>query len=175
MKAEIVKPKKEEKETKSVKEAGNIITPIIYLVLGLLLIFKNEKVMEFFFYVVGIIIIIYGIKSFVVYYQNKELVRYKNINLSIAIVSVIIGVLLILLSGALQAFVQYTIGFIFIFIGLSRLLVSISFNNYKSLSTLINIALIIFGVCSMFSNLILIGLGIILVINSILLFIEYFR
>ena len=75
----------------------------------------------------------------------------------------------------MQAFIQYTIGFVFIFIGLSRLITSISFNNYKNLSTLVNIALIIFGVCSMFSNLVLIGLGIILVINAIILFIEYFK
>ena len=173
MKAEIIKPNKEDKDVKRMD--NNILTPIIYLVLGLLLIFKNDKVMELIFYVIGIVIIIYGIKSFVLYYQNKELVRYKNINLSVAIVSIIIGVLLIILSGFLQAFIQYTIGFVFIFIGLSRLLTSISFNNYKNLSTLVNIALIIFGVCSMFSNLVLIGLGIILVINAIILFIEYFK
>ena len=173
MKTEIIKPNREDNDVKRMD--NNILTPIIYLVLGLLLIFKNDKVMEFIFYVIGIVIIIYGIKSFVLYYQNKELVRYKNINLSVAIVSIIIGVLLIILSGFLQAFIQYTIGFVFIFIGLSRLLTSISFNNYKNLSTLVNIALIIFGVCSMFSNLVLIGLGIILVINAIILFIEYFK
>ena len=68
MKAEIIKPNKEDKDVKRMD--NNILTPIIYLVLGLLLIFKNDKVMEFIFYVIGIVIIIYGIKSFVLYYQN---------------------------------------------------------------------------------------------------------
>ena len=36
MKAEIIKPKKEKKETK------NLLNPIIYLVLGLLLMFKSN-------------------------------------------------------------------------------------------------------------------------------------
>ena len=87
MKAEIIKPKKEKKETK------NLLNPIIYLVLGLLLMFKSNEVVELLFYVLGIIVIIYGIKSFILYYQNKEIVQYKNINLTIAIVSIIIGVL----------------------------------------------------------------------------------
>ena len=95
MKAEIIKPKKEKKESK------NLLNPIIYLVLGLLLMFRSNQVVELLFYVLGIIVIIYGIKSFVLYYQNKEIVQYKNINLTIAVVSIIIGVLLIVLSGVL--------------------------------------------------------------------------
>ena len=72
MKAEIIKPKKEKKETK------NLLNPIIYLVLGLLLMFKSNEVVELLFYVLGIIVIIYGIKSFILYYQNKEIVQYKT-------------------------------------------------------------------------------------------------
>ena len=57
MKAEIIKPKKEKKEARS------LLNPIIYLVLGLLLMFRSNEVVELLFYVLGIIIIIYGIKS----------------------------------------------------------------------------------------------------------------
>ena len=136
MKAEIIKPKKE------MKEARSLLNPIIYLVLGILLMFKSNEVMELIFYVLGIIIIIYGIKSFVLYYQNKEIVQYKNINLTIAVVSIIIGVLLIVLSGVLETSIRYVLGFFFIFMGVSRLLTSISFNNYKNFSTVSNIILI---------------------------------
>ena len=66
MKAEVIKPKKE------MKEARSLLNPIIYLVLGILLIFKSNEVVELLFYVLGIIVIIYGIKSFVLYYQNKD-------------------------------------------------------------------------------------------------------
>ncbi len=170
MKAEIIKPKKEVKETR------NLLTPIIYLVLGILLMFKSNEVVELLFYVLGIIIIIYGIKSFVVYYQNKELVQYKNINLTIAIASIIIGVLLIILSGVLEASIRYVLGFFFIFIGISRLLTAISFNDYKNFSTISNIVLIALGIYSIFfSNAVLVIIGIILVINAIMLFVDYFR
>ena len=170
MKSEIIKPKKE------MKEARSLLNPIIYLVLGLLLIFKSNEVVELLFYVLGIIIIIYGIKSFALYYQNKDVVQYKNINLTVAIASVIIGVLLIVLSGVLEASIRYVLGFFFIFIGVSRILTSISFNNYKNFSTLSNIVLIALGIYSIFfSNAVLVIIGIILVINALILFIEYFR
>ena len=170
MKTEIIKPKKE------MKEARSLFNPIIYLVLGLLLMFKSNEVIELLFYVLGIIIIIYGIKSFVVYYQNKDVVHYKNINLTVAIASVIIGVLRIVLSGVLEASIRYVLGFFFIFMGISRLLTSISFNNYKNFSTISNIILIALGIYSIFfSNAVLVIIGVILVINAIILFIEYFR
>ncbi len=170
MKAEIIKPKKEKKEVRS------LLNPIIYLVLGLLLMFRSNEVVELLFYVLGIIIIIYGIKSFVLYYQNKDVVQYKNINLTIAIASVIIGVLLIVLSGVLEASIRYVLGFFFIFMGVSRILTSVSFNNYKNFSTLSNVILIALGIYSIFfSNAVLVIIGAILVINAIILFIEYFK
>lgn len=170
MKAEIIKPKKE------VKEARSLLNPIIYLVLGLLLMFKSNEVVELLFYVLGIIIIIYGIKSFIIYYQNREIVQYKNINLSVAITSIIIGVLLIILSSVLEASIRYVLGFFFIYMGVSRILTSISFNAYKSFSTLSSIVLIVLGVYSIFfSNAVLVIIGGILVINSIILFIDYFK
>ena len=145
-------------------------------VLFLLVIGKRLQVVELLFYVLGIIVIIYGIKSFVLYYQNKEIVQYKNINLTIAVVSIIIGVLLIVLSGVLETSIRYVLGFFFIFMGVSRLLTSISFNNYKNFSTVSNIILIALGIYSIFfSNAVLVIIGVILVINAIILFIDYFK
>ena len=170
MKADIVKPKRE------VKEVRSLLNPIIYLVLGLLLMFKSNEVVKLLFYILGIIIIIYGIKSFVVYYQNKEIVQYKNINLSVAITSIIMGILLIILSGILEASIRYVLGFFFIYMGISRILTSISFSTYKSFSTLSSIVLIALGIYSIFfSNAVLVIIGGILVINAIILFIDYFR
>lgn len=170
MKGEIIKPKKER------KEASNFLNPIIYLVLGLLLMFKSNEVVKILFYILGIIVIIYGIKAFITYYQNKDLAQYKNINLSVGITSIIIGVLLIILSDALEISIRYVLGFFFIYMGISRILTSISFNTYKSFSSLSSIVLIALGVYSIFfSNAVLVIIGGILVINAIILFIDYFR
>lgn len=170
MKTEVIKPKKEKKDSKT------LLTPIIYLILGVILAFKSNEAIKLLFYIIGILVIIYGIKSFVVYYQNKEDVQYKNINLSIAIVSVIIGILLIALSGVLEISIRYIIGFFLLYMGISRLLTQISFGDLKNWGMLSNIILIVLGVYSIFfSNAVLVIIGWILIINAILLFWEYLK
>ena len=169
-KTEIIKPKKEKKDNK------NIITPIIYLILGFILAFKSDEAVKLVFYILGIIVIVYGIKAFMTYYQNRDNIQIKNINLSIAIVSILIGSLLIILAGALNMGIRYILGFFMIFIGISRFLTDYSLSNYKNLSTMSNIVLIILGIFSIFvSNAVLVIIGWILIANAALLFFEYFK
>lgn len=169
-KTEIIKPKKEKKDNK------NIITPIVYLILGFILAFKSDEAVKLVFYILGIIVIVYGIKAFMTYYQNRDNIQIKNINLSIAIVSILIGSLLIILAGALNMGIRYILGFFMIFIGISRFLTDYSLSNYKNLSTMSNIVLIILGIFSIFvSNAVLVIIGWILIANAALLFFEYFK
>lgn len=168
-KTEIIKPKKEKKD-------NNILVPIIYLILGIVLAFKSDQAVELIFYILGIVIIIYGIKSFLVYYKNKENIQLKNINLSIAVISLLGGILLIILAGAINLGIRYVIGFFMIFIGICRLLTDYSLGSYKKLSTLSNIILIILGIFSIFvTHAILVIIGWILIVNALLLFWEYFK
>lgn len=169
-KTEIIKPKKEGKESK------NVLTPIIYLILGFILAFKSDEAVKLVFYILGLMIIIYGIKSFMTYYQNRDNTQLNNINLSISIISILIGVLLIILAGALNLGIRYILGFFMIFIGISRLLTDYSLNSYKNFNTMSNIILIILGIFSIFvSNAILVVIGWILIVNALLLFFEYFK
>ena len=110
------------------------------------------------------------------YYQNKDNIQFKNINLLIGIISVLIGALLIILAGALNLGIRYILGFFMIFIGVSRLFTDYSLSNYKSFNTMSNIVLVILGIFSIFvSNAVLVIIGWILIVNSILLFFEYFK
>lgn len=170
MKTEIIKPKKQKKDN------SNLVTPIIYLIIGIILAFKSNEAIQLLFYIIGILIIVYGVKSLVDYYKNKSIVQFKNVNLSIAVISIILGVLIILLSETLEVSIRYLLGFFLIYMGISRLLTSISFNDYKNWSTVSNILLIILGIYSIFiSNAILVFIGWLLIINAIILFIDYWR
>ncbi len=169
MKTEIIKPKKEKKD-------NNLVTPIIYLILGIILAFRSNEAIQLLFYVIGILVIVYGFKSLIDYYKNKNMAQFKNVNLTIAIVSIILGVLLIILSETLEISIRYILGFFLIYMGISRLLTSISFNNYKNWSTVSNILLILLGLYSIFiSNAILVFVGWILIVNAVILFIDYWR
>ncbi len=170
MKTEVIKPKKE-KQTNN-----NLLTPIIYLLLGVILAFFSNEAVQFIFYVLGILIIVYGLKSIITYYQNKNLAQFKNINLSVGIVSIIIGVLLIVLAGALETSIRYVLGFFLIYMGISRFLTDYSFGTYKNWRSLSNLVLVILGIYSIFvSNVVFVIIGWILIANAVILFWDYLK
>ncbi len=172
MKSEIIKPKKNTNNNKS------IVTAVIYLILGIILAFFSNEAVQLLFYAIGILVIVYGVKSFIEYYQNKDIVQYKGINLGVAIISVIVGILLIVLSNAIEVSIRYILGFFLVYMGISRLLTQFGFGFNKSalVDTVSSIVLIILGIYSIFfSNAVLVIIGWLLIINSILLFIDAFR
>lgn len=170
---EIIKPKKEKQNKLS---TDLIITPIVYLILGVILAFFSNEAVELVFYVLGIIAMIYGAKSLLSWYQNRDTIQYKNINLSMGIVSILIGLGLIIFSRFLEAGIRYVIGFFMIYFGLTKLMMQMGLGAKPNLSYVSNIALIVMGVFSIFwSNVILVIIGWLLIINAVLLFLEYIK
>ena len=170
IKVDVIKPNDGKKDNNS------LINPVMYLDMGIMLAFYSNAVVKIFFYIIGVIVIIYGIKSLLEYYRNKDSVQFKNINLSIGIVSIIIGLLLIILSDALEVSIRYVLGFFLIYMGVSRLLTQYSFGNYKKIQMLSNVVLIIMGIYSIFvSNAVMVIIGWILIANAVLLLWDYFR
>lgn len=170
MKTEIIKPEKEK------KKPNNLITAVLYLILGIILAFYSDEAFKLVFYVIGVLVMVYGIKSFIDYYRNQESVQYKNINLGVAITSIAAGILLIILAGAINLSLRYILGFFLIYLGVSRLLTDISFGGKMTFSILSNVVLIVLGIYSIFvSNVLFVIIGWILVLNAIILFVEYLR
>mgnify|MGYP001120058735 CR=1 FL=1 len=170
MKTEIIKPEKENKNNSS------LLTPIIYLIIGVILAFFSNQAVRLIFYIIGIMVIIYGIKLFLVYYQNKDKSQYSNINLGLAIISVVGGLLLIFLSESLEISIRYVLGFFLIYMGISRGLTQFSLGECKLPTIVSSVLFIIGGVYSIFkSNAVLMIIGWLLIANSILLFWEYLK
>ena len=171
MSTEIIKPNKQNNYNKK-----SVLTPILYLLLGIILAFKSNEAVTLIFYLLGILITIYGIKGLIDYTRFKQAFQYKNINLSIAIVSIIVGVLLIVLAPSIEIGLRYVVGFFLIFLGVTKLLNQISLGNYFNLAFVTNIILVILGIFSIFvSNIILVIAGWILIANALLLFWDYFK
>ena len=171
LKMEIIKPGKDRGGEKK-----SVITPILYLLLGIILAFKNNEAVTIVFYLIGIIVLVYGIKALIEYYKYKELVQYKKINLSVGISSIIAGILLVVLAEVIEKGIRYVLGFFLIFFGITRIMTQVSYGKYFTTSLIMNIALIILGVFSIFvSNVILVFAGWVLMANALLLFIDYFR
>jgi len=88
----------------------------------------------------------------------------------------IIGLLVIILSGVLEASTRYVLGFFLVYIGISRTITEISFGRLITWSNLSNMILVALGIYSIFfSNVIFLIIGWVLIANAVLLFIEYFK
>lgn len=157
----VIKPKEDKQ---------SILVPIIYLILGIVLAFKNNEAITLIFYIIGILVIVLGINYLLTYFKDRN----NKISLYVGLISSILGILLVVLAKSLQISIRYIIGFFLIFIGVSRLIS----NPQKILSrdNISNILLIILGIFSIFvSNIILVIIGVLLILDALFLIWSYFK
>ncbi len=118
-------------KVKSYSTQGSLISSIIYFIIGGILFAKADEVLATLSLIVGIIIAISGIVSFIIYYINrKKDIEYKNHkNLVYGIVLLIIATIFIFFSNIVAQFIRFIIGGWILFTGIIRLINSLSMNN----------------------------------------------
>ena len=98
-----------------------ILGPILMLVLGIILLTNSSKAVILVFYVIGAIFILVGIWNLVSYYKmKKELNIEDNGKLVLGTSTLFIGIVILILSGAIETFLRFIIGIILIFNGLKN-------------------------------------------------------
>lgn len=173
MKVTIINQKKKYKQR-------SLIYSIILLVLGIFLTFNSSGVLNTIFNIMGILVILFGIYRFFVYYRLKSQLKVDDSSILMsAIMSILFGVLIILLSNVLTTTIQIITGIWLLFIGISRLSEA-DITNLKEKSNLImvigSVIIVLLGLYTIFSeNVLFVVLGIILIIYSILDIINYIR
>ncbi|HIR75159.1 TPA: DUF308 domain-containing protein [Candidatus Ventrenecus avicola] len=173
MKVTIVNQKKKNKQR-------SLIYSIILLVLGIFLTFNSSGVLNTIFNIMGILVILFGIYRFFVYYRLKSQLKVDDSSILMsAIMSILFGVLIILLSNILTTTIQIVTGIWLLFVGISRLSEAdiTNIKDKRNLIAVIGAAIIILlGLYTIFSeNVLFVALGIILIIYSILDIINYIR
>lgn len=173
LKVTIVNQKKKNKQR-------SLIYSIILLVLGIFLTFNSSGVLNTIFNIMGILVILFGIYRFFVYYRLKSQLKVDDSSILMsAIMSILFGVLIILLSNVLTTTIQIITGIWLLFIGISRLSEAdiTNIKDKRNLIAVIGAAIIILlGLYTIFSeNVLFVALGIILIIYSILDIINYIR
>lgn len=167
-KTTLIKPKKrKEKESKNLK----IIGPILMLILGIILLTNSSKAVIIVFYCIGALFILIGAYNFIRYYQlKKDLNIEDNNKLILGTSTLFIGILTLLLSGAIETFLRFIIGILLIYNGLKNAVISLNSKNYISL--LIGIALIGMGLYTILADNILFQIvGVLLIIASVVDFV----
>lgn len=167
IKTTLIKPQKKEKD----KNKITIFEPIFLLILGIILLTNSSKAVIIIFYFIGAIFILVGAYNLFSYSKiKKELKIDDNGKLILGTSALFIGIIILLLSGAIETFLRFIIGIILIFNGIKNSLVSLNTKSYVSL--LVGILFIGMGLYTILAeNIIFQIIGALLIVASIVDFI----
>lgn len=169
-KTTLIKPKSNKKEINK-----DLISSIVMLIIGLILLTNSSQAVIVVCYCLGIVAILIGGYNLVNYYKLKKELNIENTNyLVIGVMAFFIGLIIIILSSAIETFLRFIIGIVLIFSGINKIINSISFNNY--VESLEGILLVIGGLYTIIAeNIVFIIIGLLLVISSIYDLITYYK
>lgn len=98
-----------------------LITNILYLLVGVFMMLKPQLVTHYFFKVIGVLGIIYGVYSLIMYFSQKnEEDKHNVMDLIIGVVVLIISVALIMVPEKAIHFIIFIAGLYFIIDGVLK-------------------------------------------------------
>ncbi len=160
------------------KDSMSLVASILLLILGVILISNPGGVVKFITYILGGIIII-GIAKIISYLKIKKNMNIQNTNdFIIGIISIIIGIVIIFCSSAIEFVIRLSMGGWILYSGITKLIISlklkeINVNNWY----LVLVSSIIMIACGLYiiikSNLVLSGIGIVLVLYAIVDIVQF--
>ena len=162
------------KETKeqSYTSKQYLISAIVMVVLGGIIFSNPSSVIKFISYVLAVISIVYGAVRIYSYMKiSKKNDELKYMLLASGIIFIIIGILLIIFSSAIEVIIRITLGIWILFSGINQLVFAIpGLKNKDSYVPLIfSILLIICGLYMIIVSNIIFGIiGLILLIYGLL-------
>src|SRR5574344_383893 len=156
----------------------SLLSAIMFLIIGALMLANPNKVVAIIAYIIGVILISYGIFSCIKnYFNTKANSNNPSTELVIGIITIIIGILFLLLANVIGVALQYVFGAWILFCGINRLINSLQINkndNTFIIQLVVSILLIIAGLYTILkSNLALSFVGLIMMIYAVLEIIGY--
>lgn len=168
-----------------IKEKGeknsNLISAILQLILGIILVFNADSIITTLFTILGVIVIIIGIAKFIQYFNIKNQLKIENPQiLYTAIMYTAAGLLVVFLSNFIENAIRIVTGIWLLFIGLNKLGNAIAWktknHKYFLKDLVISILFILLGIYSILAkNAVLIFIGILLILYSLIQFLNYFQ
>lgn len=161
------------------KKSGwmSIIESLIFAVLGIILAWKPNEIMAIISYVIGAIFIIIGAIKIINYIQAKGKSDLYNYELIYGIMSAVIGIVVIVYSGAIGTILGIIIGIWIIYSSVVRATSALKLKVLKSNVWIYSLVLaIIMFICGLYiildSGIIVTTIGIIMIIYAIIDIIE---
>ncbi len=171
-KTTLIKPKRiKEKENQNLK----ILGPIIMLIIGIILLTNSSKAVIIVCYSIGAVIIAFGAFQLLSYYRLKQELNVEdNKKMVVGTSTIFIGIIVILLSGAIETFLRFIIGFALVFNGVKKTMIAI--NERNSILLIEGIIFVAMGLYTILAeNIVFQIIGVLLILSSIIDLVTYFK
>lgn len=162
----------------------NLLLPLIYLLVGIIMLVNPLFIRNAVNYILGSMIILFGIIYFIKLFMNKNIDLINKVDLLVGILLIGFGLFFIINSPNFFTILPIISGIIIVIDAISLVINSFKLKKitkkYWYISLLISILFLGFGIyllinASLISNLIVRIIGIILIIDSIIDVINYYH
>lgn len=110
---------------------NNLVYALLFLLVGIMLINRDETIITLVSKVIGCIFITVGaIKTIIYIYMKGKVGNYKLNGLLIGLVLIAIGIAFVVLSGVLDWTIRVIVGLWSIFAGINRMIFSFKYRKY---------------------------------------------
>lgn len=156
-------------EMKSYQSKGSLIYSIAFLVIGALLFTNSDTIIKWLSYIIGTVLVIYGITKVVKYGIRKQKdLPVSSQDLAIGITLIVIGILCFFLAGVIETAFRLIIGAWILFSGINRLISALNAEDLKGKHNVILIVvaalLIVVGLYILLkSNLVIKAIGLLII------------
>ena len=128
----------------------NYFLPIVYFVLGLLMVIFPETINDIINYIIGGLLMLFGIDYIVRYLSNNKVTTYSKYSLTVGIVPIICGVFLICNPEVLVSIIPFVAGMIILMDAFEKLKHAIDLKKMKCdewwVDLIVAILFIVFGI-----------------------------
>lgn len=159
---------------KSYETKSSIVAPVIFLIIGVLLLTNPGGIVEFISYIFGGVFLALGIGKIVL---DSKRVDKTTGDTFYSVLMIIIGLIFIFFSGTIEFIIRLAIGLWIVINALRSIIMgsnSMNMDKKNIVSFVIGFILLIIGVYTIFvSNLILQSLGLILIVYAVLEIADY--
>ncbi len=156
-----------------------LLSSIVFFILGMIIFVKPEMVVKVISYVIGGGLILVGVYSTISYIVNDRRLKVVNYNeIMFGITAIILGLLFILLAGAIELLLRIVVGVWVIMSGISRIYTSMIYPVKDArFYSLIIVGIILIGLgfyIVFYSNLAISIIGLFMMLYGLIDFISYF-
>lgn len=156
-----------------------LLSSIVFFILGMIIFVKPEMVVKVISYVIGGGLILVGVYSTISYIVNDRKLKVVNYNeIMFGITAIILGLLFILLAGAIELLLRIVVGVWVIMSGISRIYTSMIYPVKDArFYSLIIVGIILIGLgfyIVFYSNLAISIIGLFMMLYGLIDFISYF-